>query len=285
MIAPPAQHAQPVRSPVVGEFFNQANPVEARLSALADAGDWDALCDQFEALPIETALRFRGTWVEALGRARRWERLQRLCDRLLKAPAYLKDPRRPDFLRQRARALSQLLRHAEALAAWEELGRGGDLLGRVNACQEAELQQDWPALGRNALALSKMPGLKPALVGEAATWRGEALARQNRFAEAEPAFKAALAVDPNQALTWANLGRCLNERRAWPEAREAFDHALALQPGLLEALYNRGLTLFNLKRYAESRDDFRAALAQRPGDPVLKENLRQAERFAALDPH
>lgn len=285
MIAPPAQHAQPVRSPVVGEFFNQANPVEARLSALADAGDWDALCDQFEALPIETALRFRGTWVEALGRARRWERLQRLCDRLLKDPAYLKDPRRPDFLRQRARALSQLQRHTEALAAWEELGRGGDLLGRVNACQEAELQQDWPALGRNALALSKMPGLKPALVGEAATWRGEALARQNRFAEAEPAFKAALAADPHQALTWANLGRCLNERKAWPEAREAFDHALALQPGLLEALYNRGLTLFNLKRYAESRDDFRAALAQRPGDPVLTENLRQAERFATLAPH
>ncbi len=285
MIAPPAQHAQPSRSPVVGEFFNQANPVEARLSALADAGDWDALCDQFEALPIETALRFRGTWVEALGRARRWERLQRLCDRLLKTPATLKDPRRPDFLRQRARALSQLQRHAEALAAWEELGRGGDLLGRVNACQEAELQQDWPALARNALALSKMPGLKPALVGEAATWRGEALARQNRFAEAEPAFKAALAVDPNQALTWANLGRCLNERKAWSEAREAFGHALALQPGLLEALYNRGLALFNLKRYAESRDDFRAALTQRPEDPVLKENLRQAERFATLDPH
>ena len=285
MIAPPAQHAQPSRSPVVGEFFNQANPVEARLSALADAGDWDALCDQFEALPIETALRFRGTWVEALGRARRWERLQQLCDRLLKTPAYLKDPRRPDFLRQRARALSQLQRHPEALAAWEELGRGGDRLGRINACQEAELQQDWPALARNALALSGMPGLTPALTGEAATWRGEALARQNRFAEAEPAFKAALAVDPKQALTWANLGRCLNERKAWPEAREAFDHALALQPGLLEALYNRGLALFNLKRYAESRDDFRAALTQRPEDPVLKENLRQAERFATLDPH
>lgn len=285
MIAPPAQHAQPPRPALASEFFNQGNPMEAKLSALADAGDWDALCEQFETLPIETALRFRGTWVEALGRARRWERLQQLCDRILRAPAYLKDPRRPDFLRQRARALSQLQRHPEALAAWEELGRAGDRLGRINACQEAELQQDWPALARNALALSRMPGLTPTLTGEAATWRGEALARQNRFAEAEPAFRAALAVDPGQALTWANLGRCLNERKDWSEAREAFDHALILQPSLLEALYNRGLALFNLKRYAESRDDFRAALAQRPDDPVLKENLRQAERFAVAAHH
>lgn len=285
MFIPPAQHAQPPRVPQLGEIFNLNNPVEAKLSGLADAGNWDALCDQFEALPQEMALRFRGTWVEALGRARRWERLRQVCDRLLKSPAYLKDPRRPDFLRQRARALSQMQRHAEALAAWEEVGRGGDSLGRINACQEAEIQQDWPALARNALALSKTPGLKPALVAEAATWQGEALARQNRFAEAEPAFRTALAVDPTQALTWANLGRCLNERKAWSQARSAFDHALTLQPGLLEALYNRGLALFNLNRYTESRDDFRAALAQRPDDPVLKENLRQAERFAATAQH
>lgn len=37
-----------------------------------------------------------------------------------------------------------------------------------------------------------------------------------------------------------------------------------------------------MKRYKESRDDFRAALSLQPGDPVLIENLRQAERYAAL---
>lgn len=285
MITPPALHAPPAKAPLVSELFDLSNPTEAKLSALADAGDWEALCDQFETLPAGTAFRFRGTWVEALGRARRWGRLQQVCDQLLKNPAVLRDPRRIDFVRQRARALSQLQRHAEALAAWEELGRNGDPLGRVNACQEAELLQDWRALERNATALGKLPGLKADLTAQSATWRGEGLARQNRFAEAEPAFRAALAVDPKQALTWSNLGLCLNQRKAWTEAREAFDRALALQPGLLEALYNRGLALFNLKRYAESRDDFRTALAQRPDDPVLKENLRQAERFAALDSH
>ena len=160
MFIPPAQHAQPSHVPQLGEIFNLSNPVEAKLSALADAGNWDALCDQFEALPQEMALRFRGTWVEALGRARRWERLRQVCDRLLKSPAYLKDPKRPDFLRQRARALSQMQRHAEALAAWEEVGRGGGGCPRTDqrlpggrdpaglACPGAEcpraLENTWP---------------------------------------------------------------------------------------------------------------------------------------------
>ena len=42
---------------------------------------------------------------------------------------------------------------------------------------------------------------------------------------------------------------------------------------------SRGKAQFELGQYAESRDDFRAALALRPGDPVLRENLRQAERY------
>ena len=49
----------------------------------------------------------------------------------------------------------------------------------------------------------------------------------------------------------------------------------------MEALFNRGIAHFELKQYAASRGDFKAALALKPGDPVLRENLRQAERMAA----
>lgn len=88
--------------------------------------------------------------------------------------------------------------------------------------------------------------------------------------------------DPKIAYAWNNLGRYLNERKAWAEADEVLNQALALQPGQLEALFNRGRARFELKRYRESRDDFRAALALQPDNPVIAENLRQAERYAAL---
>ena len=52
----------------------------------------------------------------------------------------------------------------------------------------------------------------------------------------------------------------------------------------VEALFNRGRARFELKRYRESQDDFRAALDLQPGNTVLAENLRQAERYAALPP-
>ena len=71
-------------------------------------------------------------------------------------------------------------------------------------------------------------------------------------------------------------------------AKQEFDESTAidveLEPGQMEALFNRGIAQFNLKHYAASRDDFKAALALRPGDPVLQENLRQAEKMAAATP-
>lgn len=94
----------------------------------------------------------------------------------------------------------------------------------------------------------------------------------------------AVAANPRLAYGWNNLGRCALERKDWAEAKADLDQALALEPGQLEALFNRGRALFELKQYAASRDDFSAALALDPGNPVLAENLRQAERYAALKP-
>lgn len=47
----------------------------------------------------------------------------------------------------------------------------------------------------------------------ATAWRGEALSRQDHFAEAEPFLREAVAKDPKIAYAWNNLGRCLNERK------------------------------------------------------------------------
>ncbi|WP_243315319.1 tetratricopeptide repeat protein [Geothrix paludis] len=255
-----------------------ALPMPAPAEALYKAGDWAGLADWFETVPPATRGAHYETWIRALQRSRRWERLVTVCEALQPQLEAKSGPHLGTYRLYRAQALSQLGRHAEAAAAHAENGRLGYPDGFPNACAEARLAQDWGALQAYAEALlGTRPGDAMALA-----WKGEALARQDHLAEAEPILREALAKDPKIAYAWNNLGRCLNERKAWGEACEALDRALALDPGQLEALFNRGRARFELKLYKESRDDFRAALALRPDDPIIAENLRQAERYASL---
>lgn len=268
---PPQVQAQTMEI-VVGERMPPA------LNALIKSKDWAGLADWFET----QSPTVRGThyeyWIQALNRSQRWERLAVVCEALTPQLEARTGPRLGTDRLYRAQALSQLQRHGEAAAAHAGNGRLGYPDGFPNACAEARLAQDWPALLAFAdELLARKPG-----DGPGTAWKGEALARMDRFAEAEPLLRAAVAKEPNLPHAWNNLGRCCNERKAWAEACEALDRALALEPGQLEALFNRGRARFELKRYRESAEDFRAALALRPEDPVLAENLRQAERYAAL---
>jgi tetratricopeptide (TPR) repeat protein len=255
-----------------------AMPLPAPGEALYKARDWAGLADWFETVPPATRGTHYELWIQALNRSQRWERVVTVCEALQPQLEAKSGPRLATYRLYRAQALSQLGRHSEAAAAHAENGRLGYPDGYPNACAEARLAQDWGALLTCAdTLLGARPGDAMALA-----WKGEALARAGRLAEAEPLLREAVAKDPKIAYAWNNLGRCLNEKKAWTEACEAFDTALALEPGQLEALFNRGRARFELRRYKESRDDFRAALALSPGDPVLAENLRQAERYAAL---
>ena len=258
-----------------------ADPALARMADLVKAGRWAEACDLAETLDARRRGAVLNDWLKALQRAGRWDRLQEVAGAVITQVEAQTGPRLSVYRLYRAQALSQLGRHAEALAAHAQNGDLGYPDGTRNACAEARLVPDWAALERLAdQLLAKNPA-----DGEALAWKGESLARRDRFPEAEPVLRAALAADPKQALAWSNLGRCLNERKAWSEAGEALDHALALDPREFEALFNRGRARFELKRYAASRDDFRAALALHPGDPVLQENLRQAERYAGTARH
>ncbi|WP_291271536.1 tetratricopeptide repeat protein [Geothrix sp.] len=255
-----------------------AAPLPAPAEALVRTKDWAGLADWFETVPPATRGAHYEMWIQALNRSRRWERLAAVCEALQPQLEAKSGPRLATYRLYRAQALSQLGRHGDAAAAHAENGRLGYPDGFPNACAEARLAQDWSTLQTCADALLEArPG---DAMGQA--WKGEALARQGRLAEAEPILREAVAKEPGIAHAWNNLGRCLNEKKAWTEACEALDRALTLEPGQLEALFNRGRARFELKRYRESRDDFRAALALRPDDPVLTENLRQAERYAAL---
>lgn len=250
------------------------------MDAYIKAGDWNGLADWFETqTPSIRGVHYEW-WIQALHRSRRWERLVTVCEALQPQLEARTGPRLGTYRLYRAQALSALGRHVEAAAAHSENGRLGYSDGFPNACAEARMAQDWPSLLAFAEALLQQ---RPDdAMGTA--WKGEALARLDRFTEAEPLLRAALASNPKIAYAWNNLGRCLIERKAWPEACQALDQALALEPAQIEALFNRGRARFELKQWTGSRDDFRAALALQPDNPVLAENLRQAERYASLPP-
>lgn len=265
--------APPVQSQIL-------EPTPAQLEALIKAKDWPGVADWFETASPNVRGRYYEIWIQGLNRSQRWERLLAVCEALQPQVEANSGPRLGTYRLHRAQALSQLGRHGEAALAHAENGRLGYADGLSNACDEARLAQDWPSLLTfSEEVLAKRPGEAAALAG-----KGEALARMDRMAEAESHLRAALDKDPKLPDAWNNLGRCLNERQAWAEACETLDRALALDPKKAEALFNRGRARFGLKRYAASRDDFKAALVLLPGDPVLTENLRQAERHAAVIP-
>jgi len=256
--------------------WGEARPPQ--LEALLKAKDWSGLADWFEtATPIVRGKHYE-VWLQSLNRAQRWERLRTVCEALQPQLEAKTGPRLGNYRMYRAQALSQLALHDLAAEAHAENGRLGFRDGFPNACAEARLAGNWTALQSYSEALLASRDGDP----QGLAWKGEALARLNRFEEAEPILRSALEKDPKLAIAWNNLGRCLNEKQAWVEAGECLDRALALEPGQIEALFNRGRARFELKRYRESREDFQAALALRPGDPTLTENLRQAERYATL---
>lgn len=275
------QAPPPLPVPAPPSTAAPVDPALARMAELVKAGRWAEACDLAETLDAHRRGAVLNDWLKALQRTGRWDRLQEVAGAVITQIEAKTGPRLSVYRLYRAQALSQLGRHAEAMAAHAQNGDLGYPDGTRNACAEARLVPDWIALERLAdQLLAKNPA-----DGEALAWKGESLARRDRFAEAEPVLRAAVAADPKQALAWSNLGRCLNERKAWTEADEALDRALALDPREFEALFNRGRARFELKRYVASRDDFRAALALHPGDAVLQENLRQAERYAATARH
>ncbi|WP_285570228.1 tetratricopeptide repeat protein [Geothrix limicola] len=171
-------------------------------------------------------------------------------------------------------------RHAEAAQCLAEMARLGDAVRFVDACNEARLAEDWSHL----LAFAEELQQRYPRDANALAWKGEALVQLYRLAEAEPVLREAVEKAPANVYAWNNLGHCLNERKAWAEACAAFDKALALNPKLLEGYFNRGRAHFELKHYKESRDDFRAALDLQPDNQLIAENLKQAERYAALPP-
>lgn len=251
-----------------------ANP-SPKIEALQKAQQWGALSDYFETLTPKERGAYLSAWLQALQRAERWPRLLEVCDAVIPQLEAKSGPKLTIPRLERAQALSALNRHAEAEAAHEENGKLGYPDGFINACIEARNAQDWPGLDRCAQAILSV---KPASY-QALGWKGEALARQQRYEEAAPLLRQAVAGDPNQAMAWNNLGRCLNASHAWAEAVTALDKAISIDPNEWEAHYNRGLAQFQLGHYDDSIKDLKTASLANPGDPQIRKDLASAESY------
>jgi len=112
---------------------------------------------------------------------------------------------------------------------------------------------------------------------------------QKRYAEAEVAYRRALADSPNDPRLYFQLGISLYELGRFDEAEAAQRTALALEPTAAEAHYELGNALYGLKRYEEAQAACERALQLDPKFAEARTGLARAlyqfERFEEAAAH
>ncbi|MFT5585806.1 MAG: tetratricopeptide (TPR) repeat protein [Cognaticolwellia sp.] len=88
-----------------------------------------------------------------------------------------------------------------------------------------------------------LEGLKGAELAEAYTIRGNILNELDRLEEAVSAHQASLALDPDQANVWTNLGVVYRLQGDYESAQESYEKAMALDPTYPELYASLGSVL------------------------------------------
>lgn len=152
---------------------------------------------------------------------------------------------------------SQAMQHGAAYDAW--LGRGlsrqrqGDLAGaRLDVERARELG---PAQPDPLVALADLD------------------AQAGELDAAVQRYRAALALDAENAVAWLKLGNALTRRRALPEAKDAYEHALARSPAMSAAHNGLGAALIYLGDAAGAEQALARAAELDRADPNPLLNL------------
>lgn len=127
---------------------------------------------------------------------------------------------------------------------------------------------------------------------------GLALLSAGRPVDAEPVFRAALALDDKTAEGWDHLAYCLKLQDKLSAALECHQRAVTLKPDFAQGWYNCGLTLSLTGRYADALRCHERAIAANPAYTKgyygraqalhqlhrLPEAIAAYERFLELEP-
>jgi len=116
---------------------------------------------------------------------------------------------------------------------------------------------------------------------------GLLLKERNRWAEAEACYRRAIARRADYANAHNNLGLLLAEERRFTEAESCYRRAIALQPDHVFAHNNLGLLLVEERRFAEAEPCYRRAIELRPGYANAHDNLglllKETDRWAEAE--
>jgi tetratricopeptide (TPR) repeat protein len=119
---------------------------------------------------------------------------------------------------------------------------------------------------------SEAIALKPDYA-EAYSNLGNTLNEQGRSEEAVARFRQAIEIKSDYAEAHFNLGNTLRELRRLNEAEASYSEAIALKPDYAEALNNLGATLQELRRIDEAEASYTQAIALNPGFAQAHSNL------------
>jgi len=106
--------------------------------------------------------------------------------------------------------------------------------------------------------------------------RAKKLEEQGAAAEAEKEYRAALALDPQDAALPAGLARCLSGQQKWNEAVAAYRQSLALKPKDFENTFQLGIVLERSGDQTEAINTWADAVKIKPDDPRPLEQLARA---------
>jgi tetratricopeptide (TPR) repeat protein len=118
--------------------------------------------------------------------------------------------------------------------------------------------------GEAEAVLRKAIALRPDYA-EAYCNLGNALLGQQRHGEAEAAYRKAINLKPDFAFAFNNLGTALGEQGKHRESESALQTAIDLDPAYAGAHYNLGNTRMKQERWSEAEAAYRKAIDLKPG--------------------
>lgn len=142
------------------------------------------------------------------------------------------------------------------------------LLGTV---RQTRVWHDGPALFAHAIAIAR--GHAPLRTHLAL---GHALVAEGRLAEAVPAYREALRIDPRSAETLNFLGVALAGLGRVDEATSQFEAAIRVDPAFAHPYHALGTLAAQAGDFARARDYFAAACEREPGSATMRLHLALA---------